>query len=82
MHKKMEDNMHSDKALDLEILLDIMKLLEAYGSHSSSPACLALSEVPHLIILLLGWFKNEVGMCYHLMPAEPITPSGDLEAEK
>lgn len=36
---------------------------------------------PHVIIPLLGNFKNEIGVCYHLMPVVARTPRG-LEPSK
>ncbi len=36
---------------------------------------------PHVVVTLLGHFKNEVSECYHMMPVLSITPRG-LEPEK
>jgi len=44
----------------------IRKHLEAGKNH----------EDPHVIIALLGRFKNEFGECYHLMPIVWVTPRG------
>jgi hypothetical protein len=29
---------------------------------------------PHVVVTLLGRFKNEVGECYHMMPVLSVTP--------
>lgn len=118
MHKRMGDDVRPDRALALDILKEIMKLLESDWQHSTTEARLPLAleasfyliaytlalrgeevplveikgtrrhwaqssahATPHIIIALLGRFKNEIGESYHLMPVVPSTPRG-LEPKK
>ncbi len=113
MHKRLGDEAHPDRALSLEILLEIMKLVEhdwnvcsprkklklaLEGAFYLIPFTLALRgeevplvdlkglrshweqganyKTPHVVITLLGRFKNEVGEAYHIMPVCAETPRG------
>jgi hypothetical protein len=113
MHKCLGDEVHPDRALALDILLEIMALVERdwEGSPPQKKLQLALEgsfyliaytlafrgegvplvdlkglrahweqgasyKTPHVVIPLLGRFKNEVGEAYHIMPVCAETPRG------
>jgi hypothetical protein len=55
-------------------------LIEIRGIHKHWKQA-TTHKKPHVVVTLLGRFKNEVGECYHMMPVLSVTPRG-LEPEK
>jgi len=111
LHKRMGDIVRPNRAISMNILLEIYEQLESewQGEKSLSLAlegafyviafrlalrgeevemvemrgirrhwdqAMAHEELPHIVIALLGKFKNEVGEAYHWMPMLPTTPRG------
>lgn len=117
MHKRMGDTTKPDKAISLDILHAVMRLLEQnWEDNPHDRFALALEgyfyliafcwglrgeEVPlsdlngmlkhwdeggqhskpHVVVSLLGRFKGETGIGYHILPIIATTPSG-LEPRK
>ena len=116
-HKRMGDNTRPDRAISINIMLEIYRQLEhewsdpsknkydlaVEGAYYIIAFCCALrgeeigksdlggirkhfeesgaSDPPHVVVALLGRFKGETGLGYHLMPLVVRTRSG-LEPRK
>ena len=116
-HKRMGDNTRPDRAISINIMLEIFRQLEfewrdpsknrfelaLEGAYYVIAFCCALrgeeigkadlagirkhfeasgaSDPPHVVVALLGRFKGETGLGYHLMPLVIRTRSG-LEPRK
>ncbi len=117
MHKHMGDVTRPDKALLLEILHEIIRLINEEWENNILTwnnlalkatfyllaFCCALHDEevplvdingmlkhweegglhsrPHVVVCLLGWFKGETGIGYHILPVLAVTPS-NLEPRK
>jgi hypothetical protein len=111
LHKRMGDVVRPNRALSMDMLLEIFNILEREWAFESSlevalegafytiafglalrgeevemvelwgiwkhwDRAMAHEETPHVVIALLGRFKNEMGEAYHLMPMLARTPRG------